>query len=171
MDQILPKQPKLYNTLCCQIVWVQSSKLSFITLLIRTTTTTTTTTSPTTMSTTTTQSNIEFTTTISRYIHMFSKLSFQKLSFSLIRRWHRLTPTRDVQLFRSYLRCLWIDLDVLRGFATQNLIKKPFLMFLWHFRVFRGRGLILSDFRELSFCGPSEPCFLLRNIKTSLIFN
>ncbi len=35
---------------------------------------------------------------------------------------------RNVQLFWPYLRCLWIDLDVLYGFATQNFMKMPFLM-------------------------------------------
>ncbi len=31
-------------------------------------------------------------------------------------------------LCRPYLCCLWIDLDVLYGFATQNLIRRPFMM-------------------------------------------
>ena len=29
-----------------------------------------------------------------------------------------------------------------------------------HSRVFRRGGLIVSDFRKLSFCGPYGPCFL-----------
>ena len=35
---------------------------------------------------------------------------------------------RHFQLFRLYLCCLWIDLVVLHGFATQNSMRKPFMM-------------------------------------------
>ncbi len=33
--------------------------------------------------------------------------------------------------------------------------------FMAYSRVFRGWGLILTEFRELSFCGPGGPCYVL----------
>ncbi len=60
------------------------------------------------------------------------ELFFEKLIFSIIRQMshtHPLTHSkRNVQLCRPCLRCLWIYLDVLYGFATQTLISRPFLM-------------------------------------------
>ena len=35
--------------------------------------------------------------------------------------------SRVFRWWGSYLRCSWIDLDVLYGFVTYNLIRKPFL--------------------------------------------
>ena len=37
-----------------------------------------------------------------------------------------LPHSRAVQLFRPYIRCLLIVLDVIYGFVTQHLIRKPF---------------------------------------------
>ena len=48
---------------------------------------------------------------------------------------HSLT---NFQLFRPYLRCLLIDLDVLYLFATQNLMGKLLMLFSWHISVFLG---------------------------------
>ena len=46
------------------------------------------------------------------------------------------------QLFRQYFCCSWINLGVLYGYATQNLIRKPFIMV---------RGV-----KKLSLCGPFD---------------
>ncbi len=48
--------------------------------------------------------------------------------------WHLLKLGFFIQLVRSHsqthscIRCLWIHMDVLHGFASQNLIRKLFLM-------------------------------------------
>ncbi len=48
-----------------------------------------------------------------------------------------------------------MDLDVLYGFATKNLNRKPFLIVAGvKMPGIGGEFWILSDFRELSFCGP-----------------
>ncbi len=86
--------------------------------------------------------------------------NYQKISFPLIirrsaslklHRCHRLAPShrhsRNIQLFRPYIRCLLVDLDVLYGFATQNLIRKPCIMV---------RGV-----KKLSFCSPVDLVYFL----------
>ncbi len=50
-------------------------------------------------------------------------------------------------------------LDVPYDFATQNLMRKPFLMVSQHIPVFF--FIYLSDFKELSLCGPCGPFFPL----------
>ena len=62
-----------------------------------------------------------------------------------IKRCHRLIHLqRHVYLFQQYLRCLWIDLDVLYGFAPKNLKRKSFLMVPWHIPIFlKGGGVDL----------------------------
>ncbi len=55
---------------------------------------------------------------------------------------------------------LFVDFDVLYGFDTHNLISKSFLMVAGvKMPSINGRFLNLSDFRELSFCGPCGPYF------------
>ncbi len=57
------------------------------------------------------------------YHYTFQNLSFSEIiSHSLP---HSLLPSlMDIQLLQRYIRSLWIDLDGLYGFATQNLTKK-----------------------------------------------
>ncbi len=62
--------------------------------------------------------------------------AFQKLCFSIIRQMSQPHSFTNVQLFRQYFRCFWIDLDVLYCIATLNLTRKPFLMVSWHIPVF-----------------------------------
>ena len=46
--------------------------------------------------------------------------------------------------------------------------KKPFLVVSWHTSTFRG-GDILSDFKELSFCGPCGPwLFYLKKLQVKI---
>ncbi len=62
--------------------------------------------------------------------------------------------------FRRYVRCLWINLHVPHGFVNQNFIRNHFLIVAVVKTPVSIRGYrILSDFRELSFCGPCGPCF------------
>ncbi len=50
-------------------------------------------------------------------------------------------------------------------FATNDLVRKPFQMVAGvRMPGISGRGVILSDFRELSLCGPCEPFFVYYNL-------
>ncbi len=66
-------------------------------------------------------------------------------------RCHRLTPSFTVRLaFRPYNRYLCIDLDILFGFATLNLWRKPILMVTrMKMPGIDGSFWILSDFVDL----------------------
>ncbi len=55
---------------------------------------------------------------------------FQKPNFSLIT---QMSQTQSVT--HKYLRCLWVDLDVLYCFGAQYLTMKPFLMVSLHIPV------------------------------------
>ncbi len=56
------------------------------------------------------------------------------------------------------------------GFATYNLMRKPFLMVSWHISVFlrrEGGRLHLSDFKGQNFCGLCGTCLLKDSILTN----
>ena len=76
---------------------------------------------------------------------------------------HYVTPSLTGHLATSAISPLVVDLFGRSfGFATYNLIRKLFLMVSWlNYRVFR-RVRILSDFIELSFCGP---CFGVKKVQ------
>ena len=82
-------------------------------------------------------------------------LSNQGNSFLMVL-WHI-----TVFLIFGHISDLLIELDDLYGFATQNLIRKPFLMVSLHITVFKGVEFLVI-FRELIFCGP------LTNMRVSI---
>ncbi len=64
-----------------------------------------------------------------------------------------------VEFYSPNLRKLWIDLDVLYGFATFDN-KSMNDGVIAHFRVGRWGGFIVKYLIELSFCGPCGPCLI-----------